>query len=472
MIDLRPFQRRFLRGALARGITRAALSLPRGNGKSTLAAHVLQRGLTPGDALHVPGAEYILLAGSLEQARLVFAPLVAELGADYRISDSTTRLGVYHRPSRTTLRVISSKAKTAMGLGANNPIVVADEPGAWEVVGGQMMADALDTALGKPGADMRIIYIGTLAPALSGWWHDLIDDGSDGATFVQALQGNPERWDMASEIRRVNPLMWQYAESRKELLAERDAARRDPRLKARFLSYRLNCPSADESELLLTADDWNRMASRTAPPREGPSILGLDLGYNRAWSAGVAVYQSGRLEAHAVAPGIPDLVEQEKRDRVPAGTYHRLEQAGLLTVVDDVAVPTAQQIWTALTDALGRPVRLVSDRFRLPELQPVVQGAILEPRVTRWSEASFDIRALRRGFRDGPLAVAPEYRPLVAASLAVTRVKSDDAGSMRLVKSRNNTSRDDVAAALTLAAGAFERAIKAASASGPSHVVV
>ena len=69
--QLRGFQKRFIKGALAPGIDVAALSIPRGNGKSWLAAHLLARGLTPGDDLHVPGSEYLLCAGSIEQARLV-----------------------------------------------------------------------------------------------------------------------------------------------------------------------------------------------------------------------------------------------------------------------------------------------------------------------------------------------------------------------------------------------------------------
>ena len=38
--------------------------------------------------------------------------------------------------------------------------------------GGGLMADALFTAQGKPGSQMKVIYIGTLAPATSGWWHE------------------------------------------------------------------------------------------------------------------------------------------------------------------------------------------------------------------------------------------------------------------------------------------------------------
>ena len=98
--------------------------------------------------------------------------------------------------------------------------------------------------------------------------------------------------------------------------------------------------------------------------------------------------------------------------------------------------------------------------LRLPELQDAANGVLtLEPRRSRWSESSQDIRALQAGAKDGPLAVAEADRPLLAASLSVAMVKHDDAGNIRLVKKGvNNTSRDDVAAALVFAAGAFWRA--------------
>ena len=458
---------------MAPGVRRGALSIPRGNGKSTLASYILQRCLDPADALHVPGAEYLLLSGSLEQARQVFNPLVADLDAKkYRVQTSTTRLGVYHRATGTTLRVVSSKAKTAFGLGANNPLLVADEPGAWEVVQGQVMNDALETALGKPESDMRVIYIGTLAPATTGWWHQMIEDGSDRSTYVQALTGDPERWDSAHEIRRVNPLMWLYPTSRQVLFEERDKARNDTRLKARFLSYRLNVPSRDESDALLTVDDFQRMLGREVPDRQGQPIVGVDLGSGRAWSAATAVWQSGRVEAMAVAPGIPDLETQEQRDRVAAGTYQHLYESGLLEVAYGLRVQPPSALWQAILDRWGVPVNIISDRFRHSEFLDAVQGVTtVEPRISQWSYSSFDIRALRQGVKDGPLAVAEESRPLVAASLAVAQVKNDESGNVRLLKmGTNNTARDDVAAALVLVAGAFARANRTQPA--VTHVVV
>ena len=87
--------------------------------------------------------------------------------------------------------------------------------------------------------------------------------------------------------------------------------------------------------------------------------------------------------------------------------------------------------------------------------------------MTRWSESSEDIRALRKMAGDGPLAVDPGSAPLLEASLAVAAVKNDDAGNVRLQKrGSNNTSRDDVAAALTLGAGAHQRRSKAPKGGG------
>ena len=62
-------------------------------------------------------------------------------------------MSVRHKASGTRLVVKSSRARGAFGIvGAR--IAIADEPGAWDTVGGELMADALDTALGKPGSDL------------------------------------------------------------------------------------------------------------------------------------------------------------------------------------------------------------------------------------------------------------------------------------------------------------------------------
>ena len=456
---LRSFQTRFVKGAFRSGIDTAVLSLPRGNGKSALGGHVLARALTPGDELHQAGKEYILVASSLDQARAVFGFIRSALEGSqgYRFLDSTTRVGVLHRPSNTRLRVLSSKAKSAFGI-VGCPLLVFDEPGALETVGGTLLADAVFSAQGKPGSSLRVILIGTLAPASSGWWVDLVAAGSQGSVYVQKLQADPERWDSWAEIRRCNPLVEISAEFRAKLLDERDKARRDSRLKARFLSYRLNHPTGDESSMLLTVSDFEDMTKRAVPPREGRPLVALDLGHNRSWSAALALYPNGRIEARAVAPGIPNLSDQEARDNVGRGAYQQLADQGVLIQAVGLRVPPAKRLMELIAKTWGPPAELICDRFRVDELRDAGLPCRVTPRVTRWSEASFDIRSLRSHTKDGPFAVAECSRALIAASLAVAVVKNDDGGSTRLVKrGTNNQARDDVAAALVLAAGLYER---------------
>ena len=459
MIALRPFQRRFIANAIRPHIDTAVKSLPRGNGKSALAGHLVTRILNPDDKLFRPGTESVLGAASIEQARIVFRFSRADLeptGA-YSFTDSHTRIGIRHKATNTRLRVIGSNGKTAMGL-VNCPWAILDEPGAWEVNGGQILNDAIETAKGKPGSPLKAVYIGTLAPSTGGWWHDLVKGGSHGSTYVQALQGDAEKWDSWPEIRRCNPLVEISPEFRIKLLSERDAARRDSRLKARFLSYRLNLPTADESTMLLTVDDWLHVLDRPVGLPAGRPFVSIDLGYGRAWSSAVGIWDSGLIQAIALAPGIPSLEKQEKRDRVPQGTYRMLYRNGSLMVAEGLRVQPAKQLIDAVFQKWGRPTGMNCDRFRVTDLQDCVRGVPLTTRMTRWSESGEDIRALRKIAGDGPLSVSPGSAALIGASLSAAMVKPDDSGNVRMVKrTTNNTARDDVAAALVLAAGVFNR---------------
>ena len=160
-MKLLPFQREFIRAVENPKYDTVAISGPRTLGKTFIAAQVLIRCLTPGDSLHEPGKEYILGAATLEQARLTYSFIreALEPTGQYRWLDSSTRLGATHEASNTKLRAISSNAKSSFGL-VNVPIVVLDEPGALEIVGGQMLSDSLFTAQGK---------VGSLAKANLGW---------------------------------------------------------------------------------------------------------------------------------------------------------------------------------------------------------------------------------------------------------------------------------------------------------------
>ena len=161
-MELRTFQTDFLAAALRPDIDMACLSLPRGNGKSWLAAHLARRVLDPDDVLFRPGTESICIAPSLAQGRIIFRFVRDMIGddPDYRFADSITLVQITHTPTRTTLQVRSSNAKGALGL-VNCPFVICDEPGAFNVNEGEAMFDAISTSVGKPGSPLKALFIGT-----------------------------------------------------------------------------------------------------------------------------------------------------------------------------------------------------------------------------------------------------------------------------------------------------------------------
>ena len=127
---------------------------------------------------------------------------------------------------------------------------------------------------------------------------------------------------------------------------------------------------------------------------------------------------------------------------------------------DGLRAQLPETLWAEICRRWQFPELLIADRFRETDLLDAIGDRVpLETRVTRWSEAASDIRALRKHVADGPFNIGAGA-DLIAASLAVSLVRSDDAGNTRLSKSgTHNTGRDDVSAALTLAAGAWERMI-------------
>ena len=462
-MKIKPFQTAFERAVENPQYDTVAISGPRGLGKTFLLARILTRCLTPGDSLHEPGKEYILGSATLKQARQITGYIREWLGDDpaYRWVDSANRLSCTHLPTNTHLTAISSNAKSSFGI-VNVPLVCLDEPGALEIVGGQMLADSLFTAQGKPGSRLKLVLAGTLGPLAveSGhWWFDLINTGSDALTHVQHFAGDIDGWDSWKTIQRANPLVNVDAHTRQVLLAERDAARKDTRLKARFLTYRLNVPTPDETTVLLTLPEWRKVVAREAPPREGRPVVSADIGHSRAWTAATAMWANGRVEAFALAPGIPDLDAQERRDHVPKGVYSRLAEQGSLMVAEGLNVPEVSQLVETIREKWGRPKVILSDRFHYKSLEDAVRGyGRLEPRVARYSESTADIRALRRMALDGPMSVAEDSKALIGASMARTMVKNDDGGSTMLLKrGSNNEGRDDVVAALVLGCGYLER---------------
>ena len=462
LLKLKAFQRRFVAGVMRPDTLTSALSIARGNGKSTLSAWLSLQAIAPGSPLFEAGAVNHIVASSTGQARRTVFGILRRMvqtlpghGTAYRINDNAVSARILHTATNTEISVLPASGKGAQGIVLARWIV-ADEPGSWKTQDGELMQAAILDSHGKPGVRLRTIFVGTLSPAGEGhWWPEMVESGSSKTTHVACYQGDREKWDSWQSIQRANPLMREFPESRRFLLDQRDKARLDSRLRARFMSYRLNLPSKDASEVVLTVEDWQRSLVRPVPSRDGRPIVGIDLGGSRAWTAACGIWPSGRVEAVALIPGIPDIRAQEKRDQVPRGVYQRLVDSGQLIPAHGLRMPSPAQLVEHVR--AWRPRVIVCDRFRLAELRDSRPPCPIVTRISRWSESSEDIRALRRIAADGPLSIAAGSRQLLQVSLAAARAVSDDAGNVRLRKSSANFSRDDVAQALILAAGQWAR---------------
>ena len=161
-----------------------------------------------------------------------------------------------------------------------------------------------------------------------------------------------------------------------------------------------------------------------------------------------------------MCPGIPNLAERERQDAMPRGLYRRLHGDGVLMVDEGLRVSRPATLIDHLVEIGINPEAIYADRFVLGTLKDAVAGRWpIVDRVARWSEATEDIAGLRRLVADGPLSIAPECRALARVGLSQAVVHSDDQGSVRLAKRRHGRSRDDVAAAGVLAAGALARVL-------------
>ena len=431
----------------------AALSVPRGNGKSWLCGKLVARALTPGDRLFEPGVENILVSASRPQAGIVLEFARQALGDNkgYRWGMN----GAIHVSTRTRVRVISSDSRRAMGLGANVRIVVADEPGAWSPTAGRRLWDAITTALGK--RKTTVVAVGTLAPApLTGpasWWPQFISAGSGDGRHVALLQADSERWGDFDEVLRVNPVAAINPHLRRTLEREHAAALASERSARTFRQFRLNIPGEPvESQPLITGSEWQRVCARPVPACEGKPVIGVDLGGSRSWSAAAAIWPSGRVESWAIAPGVPSLADQERDDQVAEGTYAELVGGGGLTVDVGRAVPGVDRLLSRIW--AWEPRLIACDNYRANELHQVVSGrARVIERARSGGEATSNIQSLRSLLLDTQAGATEGSRDLLAAAFEQTNLVIDSSGVTRVSKVDRRRSRDDARAALLLAAG-------------------
>ncbi len=462
--DVLPFQRRFLAGAFGQPDD-AALSIARGNGKTTLCAGLLAAALY--GPLAQPNGESVLVASSFEQAligyRVLKAFMAVEIERDpkrWRIQDSVNRAAITDRETGASVRVLGSDPRRLHGLQAN--LLILDEIAQWPPTQVDAMIAALETSRGKiPGS--RMLWIGT-RPAIASHPFAKALDGGVGYSQVHAARPEDPPFQRRTWVR-ANPGLNHFPDLEAAIRIEARKAKADPSRLAAFKALRLNMGTADVVEaLLLPAETWARIEGEAEAV--GPMILGLDLGGGVAQSAAAAYWPAtGRLDAFAVFPAIPDLADRGMADGV-GGLYVQCAERGEIVLGGSRVSDIPTLLETAL-DRWGNPVAVVADRYRVTELRQHLEAinfpmAELVNRGMGYRDGAEDVRSFKRAALDGLLT--PVKSLLLRSAMMEARVVSDPTGNQKLAKGaeggRRERAKDDAVAAAILAVGVGRRGMQ------------
>jgi phage terminase large subunit-like protein len=457
-LRLAEFQKKFVRGALDPANMVACLSIGRGNSK-TATSSALALAALMGKTVAQPKREILFAARNRDQAKIAFGYLVGfieSLPAAERkkfIIRRGQRLEVEYSGNGGGLaRCIAADGKSI--LGGSPLLAILDERAAWHPEKGQALENGIISGLGKRNG--KCLIISTSAPDDANAFSRWLDSPPPG-TYVQEHRPPPGLPpDDVESLKIANPgaaqdppigasIDWLVAQARRAM------AMGGSSLSAFRNLNRNERVSSEDRSVLVTVDEWLAAEVNDLPPREGPCILGIDLGLSRSMSASAYYWpETGRLECTATYPAAPSLADRGAADGV-GDRYVQMKDRGELTVLGENTVPAGAWLAEVVKRLDGYPVAaLCCDRYRQAEFQEAYQAAGLRCPVVWWGqgfkEGSESIQRFRKRLADGQIKVAPSL--LLRSSMADSITLKDPASNEKLAKARSLGRIDPTAATL------------------------
>ena len=460
-LHLLPFQRRFMRGLLAHD--EAALTVARGNGKSTLAAALAACAFC--GPLAQPRGQLIMVASSFLQALVPFRHTVwflrSVLDADrrrWRVIDNSHDARIEDRVSGMTMRAIGSDARRAHGLAPT--LVIADEPAQWPTNDGARMHAAMVTGLGKH-AGGKFVAIGTRSDDDRHWFARMLagSPGVYGQVHAARKHADPFAW---RSVRMANPAVDHMPALTKALRREREQARLGGSELARWRALRLNQGTSDAEvgEPIVTVEAWTACYVDALPPREGPVFVGFDLGEATSMTAAACYWpETGRFEVRGAFPSEPSLAERGLMDGV-GDRYVRMAERGDLRTTPGKVTHIGRFLGDLVQDLAGEEVMgAAADRYkRKTAEQALAEAGASWPMdwrgVGRGADGVADIRAFQAEVLEACLRAAPSL--LMESAIADGKLERDTNGNPYLDKARQRGRIDGLQAAV-LAVGLGRR---------------
>ena len=456
-----------------------ALTISRGNGKTTFIAALACSAITPGKAMFVPRGEVLIAAPSMQQGRICFEHIREFMRPDmyewvddelllkrkiWKENFNTHQMEISHKPTGTKLKVIGSDPKRAHGLAPS--MLICDEPAQFES-GGDVFYAALRTSLGKQ-ANPRMLVIGTRPRSPLHFFSRLLFNPPDGTnSIIYAAEQKDVEDGGAYKIRTIkkaNPSYNHLSALRTEIKEFKEGARKQGGIRrAQYYALYLNMGTseADDTEDAVDAEQWEVITKKSIPQRQGDVAIGVDLGGGNSLSAcALYWYETGRLECWGCVPAFPPLQERGERDGV-GGAYIEMHDMDVLRVHGQKETRNSDFLREIFQDAEDYDwLGVACDRYKINAVKQAVLDAgygddiIVDRAVGMGSDGWDDLNLFRT-------AILEEYlRPGVNLALehAIMSavVKRDRNGNASLDKSWQR-GRIDVLQAVIHAVGLGER---------------
>lgn len=473
-VKLAPFQKQFVKGALADGVNVACLSIGRGNAKTAVSAGIAL-GAVKGVWDRQPRREILIAARTRDQARIAFDFVVGFIRS---LPEDEQAAFTIRRSPRLEIeydgdggghfvRAIAADGKTA--LGSAPTLVLMDERGHWQADQGDALEHALLSGLGKRGG--RALIISTSAADDAHPFSVWLDEEQEGVYRQEHRPAPGLPADDLESLKLANPgaaygigssLDWLQGQARRAI------ARGGSTLTSFRLYNRNERVSGETRDVLLTVDEWLACEAGPddLPERAGQVVIGIDLGGSASMSAAAFYWpETGRLEALGAFPSKPSLLDRGQNDGV-SGRYVEMQDRGELDVLGDQTVPVAPWLVKVMQHVDGEPVAAIAaDRYKQAELGEAIDKAgIRAPIVWRgqgFRDGGEDCERFRRAAYDGKVKTSPSL--LLRSAFADAVTLRDPANNLKLAKARS-TGRIDAAAATVLAVAEGARIV-----GRPSH---
>lgn len=458
-IKLAPFQKQFVKGALADGINVAVLSIGRGGAKTALSAGIAL-GAVMGKWDDQPKREIIVAARTRDQGRIAFDFAVGFMRG---LPETVQKLFTVRRSPRLEIefdgdggghliRVIAADGKSA--LGGAPTLILMDERGHWQADQGDALEQALLSGMGKRGG--RALIISTSAADDAHPFSVWLDQDQPGVYRQEHRPPPGLTADDLESLKLANPgaefgigasLEWLQAQARRAI------ARGGSTLTSFRLYNRNERVSGETRDVLLTVDQWLACETSDLPDRAGQVVIGIDLGGSASMTAAAFYWpETGRLECLGTFPSRPSLLDRGQNDGV-GSRYVEMQDRHELSTLGDATVPVAAWLLEVMKHIEGEPIAaLTADRYKQSELGEAIDRAgIRAPIIWRgqgFRDGGEDCERFRRAAYDGRVKASPSL--LLRSAFADAVTLRDPANNLKLAKARS-TGRIDAAAATVLA---------------------